>query len=252
MFEIFGSVARPTPGVLPLLLALAPLVGAAAFGDAKRARVRALAALSACGLGALVFFAWSFRWPAEQRLVLASLGVAARVGQLDLRLALGLDPLGAAASFAVSVVAARLVWAQRNRRRIALVCAMASAMQCVVLADGAATLALAFGVAALAGGVLGYVHHTHFVADRVADVALIGAAAVLFWALGGAWVDGQYVPELEPRLVVAASAPAAKPQPVDDDDDDERQPVVARGAQSTLSFGGLPGAYVLLDGSWLR
>ncbi|HEY1958041.1 MAG TPA: hypothetical protein VGH28_20610 [Polyangiaceae bacterium] len=250
MFEVFGPIARPAPGVLPLLLALAPLLGALAFGDARLVRLRALAALAASGLGAVAFFAWSFRWPAEQRLVVASLGVAARVGELDLGLGVALDPLGAVLALAVSVVAARLVWAQRSRRRIALLCAMASAMQFVVLADGAATLALGFGVAALLGGVLGRVHSAHFVADRAADVAWIGAAAVLFWTLGGSWIDGQYAPELEPRLVVVASASSPKPQPVDDDD--ERPPPIARGAQSSLSFGGLPGAHVLLDGAWLR
>ncbi len=252
MFEVLGPLARPAPGVLPFLLALAPLFGVFAFGDPARARRRALAALGTAAAFAALFFAWSLRWPSEQRMILAHLGVAARIGQLDLVLALALDPLGALASAAVSLVAARLVWAQRKPRRIGLLCALASAMQLVVLADGAATLALAFGVASLLGAALGYVHSTHCVADRVADVALVGAAGVLFWALGGSWIDGQYTPDLEPRVVVAASGPKAQTAPVDDDDDERPTPPLARGARASLSFGGLPGAFVLFDGAWLR
>ena len=254
MFEIFGPIARPTPSWLPLALALLPLVGAgaAAFGEAARARRTALVVLVAAAAAALVGLAWMSRWPSELRLVLSPLGVAARIGQLELVLALALGPFGALASAAVSLVAVRLVAAQRSRRRIGWLCATTCATQLVVLADGAATLVLALGLSALAAGALGYVQDTHFVADRVAEVATIFGAAVLFWALGGSWIEGGYVPELDARVVVASGAPAARSEPFDDDDDERPGPTLRRGARSALSMGSLPGAAVLVDGAWLR
>ena len=254
MFEVFGPLARPTPSWAPLVLALLPLVGAlAALRDRRRARLVATVVLASCAAAFLLALGWLAQWPAETRLVLAHVGIAARVGELELVLALGLDPFAALGCAAAALVAARLVWAQRSPRRIALLCATASAVELALLADGAATLVLALGLASVLGGVLGYVHLTHFVADRAGEVAVIFGAAVLFWALGGSWVDGQYVPELEPRVVVASAAPAPRPSLVDADDDDERPgPPLRRGARATLSMGSLPGAAVLVDGTWLR
>jgi hypothetical protein len=246
MFDVFGPLLRPTPSVLPLVLALLPLVGIAL-------RRRAVVVLGVAGLLAAIELAWSMRWPAEERLLLTHLGVAARVGQLDLILALALDPLAALASIAVSAVAARIVLSQRHPRRIALVCALASAMQMVVMADGAATLVLAFGLASIAAATLGRVSVANVVSDRMADASTILAAGILFWALGGSWISDQYVPELEPRVVVAASAPPPHKAAFDDDDDDEMQRnAPKRGARASLSLGSLPGAMVLVDGTWAR
>src|SRR5438067_13239026 len=111
MFAVFGPLARPTPGILPLVIALLPLLG-------LFSRRRALGAIALSGLVAAIELAWSMRWPPEERLVLSHLGVAARIGQLDLVLALALDPLGGFASIVVSAVAARLVYVERSPRVI--------------------------------------------------------------------------------------------------------------------------------------
>ncbi len=254
MFDVFGPLARPTPSVLPLVIALLPLLGAlAALIDERRARARAIAALAAGAVLAAAELAWFMRWPVEERMLLSHLGVAARVGQLDLVLALALDPLGAFASVVASAVGVGLVLAQKNRRRIALTCALASAVQCVVMADGAASLVLAGALASFAGAALGFGRAAHFVADRFADVAFVLAAGLLFWALGGSWIAEDYVPALEARVVVAASAPPPHAGAFDEDDEDEApKNTPRRGARATLSLATLPGSLVLVDGAWLR
>jgi hypothetical protein len=245
MFAVFGPLARPTPGILPLVIALLPLFG-------LFSRRRALAATALAGLVAAIELAWSMRWPAEERLILSHLGVAARIGQLDLVLALALDPLGAFASIVVSLVTARLVYFERSPRVIALTCALACAAQIVVLGDGAATVVLGLGLASLAGAALGRMHLANVAADRIGEVATMLAAGVLFWALGGSWISEQYVPELEPRVVVASSAPAPQKDLFDDDEDEAPRNTPKRGARASLSLGSLPGALVLVDGTWLR
>lgn len=247
MFELFGPLARPTPGILPLVVALLPLLGL--FN-----RRRALVALALSGLLASIELVWSLRWPAEERWLLSHLGVAARIGQLDLVLALALDPLGAFASIVASAVAARLVLAERAPRRVALLCVLATATEVVVLGDGAATVVLGLGIGSVAATLLGRAHLANVAADRVGEVAMVLAAGILFWALGGSWIAEQYVPELEPRVVVAKDAPgAAHKDPFDDDDDEEEaRNAPKHGARATLSLGSLPGALVLVDGTWLR
>jgi hypothetical protein len=254
MFDVFGPLARATPSVLPLVIALLPLIGAiAALLDERRARARAIAALAAGAVLAGVELAWFMRWPVEERMLLSHLGVAARVGQLDLVLALALDPLGAFASIVASAIAVRLVLAQTNRRRIALLGVLASAVQCVVMADGAASLVLAGALASFAGAALGLGRAAHFVADRFADVAFVLAAGLLFWALGGSWIAEDYVPALDARVVVAASAPPPHASAFDEDDEDEApKNAPRRGARATLSLATLPGSLVLVDGAWLR
>jgi hypothetical protein len=245
MFEVFGPLARPTPGILPLVVALLPLLGL----FSKR---RGLVALGLSGLFAAIELAWSMRWPAEERVVLSQLGVASRIGQLDLVLALALDPLGAFASVVVAAVAARLVLAQRAPRRIALLCVLASATDLVVLGDGAATVVLGLGIASIASAMLGRARLANVAADRVGELATVLAAGILFWALGGSWIAEQYVPELEPRVVVAKDAPAHRANLLDDDDREVAKSTPKRGARATLSLGSMPGALVLVDGTWLR
>src|ERR1700690_2484449 len=159
MFEIFGPVARPTPSVVPLVLALLPLFGVlACLRDAARARRDAIISGSLTAAAAAFVLVVSVRWPAEQRFVSTHLGVAARIGQLDLVLGLMLDPLAAFASAATSIVTVLLVAAQHSRRRIALLCMMGCATQFVVMADGATTFLLAGAVVGAIGAALGYVH----------------------------------------------------------------------------------------------
>jgi hypothetical protein len=274
MFEVFGPLTKATPSVVPLLLALWPLAGAlACFGDPRRARMRAVAVSALGAVAAAFVLVVMTRWPSEERVLLRHLGVAARVGQLDLVLALALDPLAAFASAAAFVVTALLVARQRRaalgaRRRIALLCAMGCAVQLAVMADGLTTLVLAAALSSLAGAALGFVRVSCFVADRIAEVALVSAAAIAFWTLGGSWIDDQYVPELDARLVVSTSDAARshdgrgdRASTEVDDDDDERpartatrpaRPGAVHPAHATLSLTSLPGAAVLVDGAWLR
>ncbi len=264
MFEIFGLLTQPTPSVLPLLLALWPLVGAlACLGDPRRARKRAIGVCASGAIVAMAVLAFATRWPGEQRFLLRHLGVAARVGQLDLVLSLGLDPLAAFASSAVFAVTALLVTRQgceapSARRRIGLLCIMGTTAQFAVMADGAALLLVAAGTSSLLGGALGYLRGSSFVADRIADVTLASAAAITFWTLGGSWIDDQYVPELDARVVTASAVtgPTQHHGGSDEEDEDDKPQSTprsrGRAARATLSLTSLPSAAVLVDGAWLR
>jgi len=238
MFEVFGPFARPSPSLFPIALALWPLVGIA-----LRRRAAIVVALGA--LAALGAFVASVDW-------IQHLGLAARVGQLDLVLALDLDPLAALASFAVASTGALLLSRQKNARRAALTCVAVSAASFCAMADGIALYVLAAAILSFVAGAIGRVRSAHFVADRLADGALVAASAIWFWTLGGSWIARDYVSDLEPRVVVASRAPNAPAVPDDDDDERPRAPTTRRGARATLSLGGLPNASALVDGTWLR
>jgi len=124
-------------------------------------------------------------------------------------------------SIVTSAVTARLVLSEHAPRRIAVLCILATATQIVVLGDGAATVVLGLGVGSIAAAMLGRAHLAGIAADRLGEVSMVLAAGILFWALGGSWIAEQYVPELEPRIVVAKDAPAPHKDPFDDDDDEE-------------------------------
>jgi hypothetical protein len=247
MFEVFGPFARPTPSIVPLLLACLPIVaGMLAFVPGRRVERRAAIFLALGAIASAIAFVTSAN-------LVRHLGLAARVADLDLVLALDLDPLASLACAVASLVAIMLVLRQRHARRVALTCVTLAAIEFVAMADSAALLVLAAAIASLVAGALGYVRPSHFVADRIADATLVAATALLFWTLGGAWVSGDWVPDLEPRVVVASSAPNVHGVPEDDDDDDKpHEPTLHRGARASLSFAGMPNAMVLVDGTWLR
>ena len=243
MFEISGAISRPIPTLWPCLLALFPLV------VALLPRRRALIALGVGGLCHLGTFAWLIRLPADHRLLLTYLGVAARIGQLDLVLALGEDPLGAVACAGACAVAALLVARQGRSavRRIALLAVMTSAVQLMLLSDSAAMLVLGGAVTSLTGGLLGRARAGSFTLDRIADVATVGAAAIVFWGLGGSWVGGEYVPELEPRIVVAKNEPASTRAAPDEEEEEQLAP--SKHGKASLSFVALPGSVLIVDGA---
>jgi hypothetical protein len=267
MFELFGPFARPSPSVLPAALAAWPVLVAVAIllGRSERARAWALVGSVVGAAGSATALGLVLARPADSRILLSPLGVAARVGQLDLPLALAIDPGSAVLATAAFVVAAAI--ARRTpprarsfgaRRRAVLLLLTLAATLVAILGDGAATLVLGGALASLGAAALGHASGEAFVTDRVADLALVGAACVAFWLFGGSWIDGPYVPDLEPRLVVAASEGGAAHTAPDlfdeDDDDDDRPRAAARGPQSpgSLSLGSLPGAVVMVDGTWLR
>jgi len=266
MFELFGPFARPSPSPLPAALAAWPVLVAVAILLARRERARTWAfwgALLGAGASAAALALLLAR-PADARVLLSPLGVAARVGQLDLALVLALEPGSAVLATAAFVVAAAIARGQGargqapgTRRRALLLLLTLAATLIAVLGDGAATLVLGGALASLGAASLGRVSRGSFVMDRIADVALVGAACVAFWLFGGSWIDGQYTPDLEPRLVVASEGGAGHTAAAlfdDDDDDDDRHGPAARGPQSpgSLSLGSLPGAALMVDGTWLR
>ncbi len=263
MFEIFGIFARPVPSLAPAGLAVWPLLVAIAILVSPGARARRyLIAGSTAGavasIAALVFVLVS-----GDRMLLTSLGVAARVGQLELSLGLVIEPpsalLAAAAFGYVAWRAARTQASARSssfgaRRRAALGALTLSATLVAILADGAATLVLGAALTSLLGLVSGRASATAFATDRVADVALLASACVAFWLFGGSWIDGAYVPDLQPRLVIASSAGTSHPSAALFDEDEDERPRPASPAQSpaSLSLGSLPRAAVMVDGTWLR
>jgi NADH-quinone oxidoreductase subunit L len=56
-----------------------------------------------------------------------------------------------------------------------------------------------------------------FIAGRLGDAALLAGAAVIFWGLGGAWSESDYIPDLSPRFfAVNVDAEAGAKPPVGD------------------------------------
>jgi hypothetical protein len=234
MFEVFGLVTRPTVSVVPPFIVLVPLL--AAFMRSRRVALAMLAAGAVCSAALVVVL---LRLPEDRAFLLWSAGVAARIGQLELTLALGLDWLAALLSTSIFVVAALLVRRHLAERRVRLLCAMACAAQITVMADGAATLVLGGAIVSALGMLVGRPTFVAFFADRFADVTLIAVAGIAFWSFGGSWVGGQYVPTLDARVVA------------DGVDRSSLEQSAPRSGGATLSLTSLPGAAVLVDGSWV-
>jgi hypothetical protein len=135
-----------------------------------------------------------------------------RVGVLDVGIDLVLEPTsavvcaltcGAALAAAARLAGSWRVWA-------CLELALAGALA-AVLADGFATLALAWALGgAAAASVAAWGGERPAVIAGTRAVGAIGAlllgAAILFWGLGGGWQGADYAPDLGPRFVAASVA----------------------------------------------
>ncbi|MDB4993162.1 MAG: hypothetical protein JWM74_594 [Myxococcaceae bacterium] len=155
------------------------------------------------------------RAPADRFFVTHLLRLA-RIGQLDVHFDLVLDPLASVMCVVVTAVAT-IATAVRMREKPAepwrfhaWSLLFVTGLLVALLADGLLMLVVGWhfaGVALLglcdrqgAGAVRANVFH------RVADVAFIASASILFWSLGGTWSDTEFTPDLNPRYVAVSSA----------------------------------------------
>lgn len=87
---------------------------------------------------------------------------------------------------------------------------------------------------------------------RIASASAGGAAALLFWALGGAYTGEGYAPDMGPRVIAIVSgeaAPVTRSAFDDDDDDEAPMPQYAAGAHGLFSVRALPGSTLYVDGA---
>jgi hypothetical protein len=194
------------------------------------------------------------RTPAGARALFEPLVRCARIGQLDVGIDLWFDRLSAVACCVVCMVALGTSgvllrrgpspgdWRGWAWLELTVAGALLSSM-----ADGFVTTALGWTLVATAATWL-----ASWDDGRVAVItstrcaagigALTVAASVLFWGLGGAWRDAEYVPDPQPRFAVvrsdeeSVSAPSQAPE----EDTDEPGP-------GSLTLTSMPTASVFVD-----
>jgi hypothetical protein len=190
--------------------------------SARRVSIASLALATAATVAHVVILA---QLPAGRRALLEPLGAGARIGQLDLSLALWFDPLAAAAAVLACVVAlaAALVASRRAAHEhgwrvwawihLALEAALVS-----FLADGFVATAIGWSVASLTMAWLaGWAdpRAARLVATRsaIAISALTIGAVLVFWGMGGSWEGDEFVPDAQPRFVAARIGSESAPLP---------------------------------------
>ncbi len=293
MLEYFGHVQRlalaplvwivlfPALGALVVLYFLAREV---VFRDppAPKADARAMARVAAASLGltlaaAVYHVALLAQRPEESRVLYAPLTRMCRVGQLDVHLALTLDPLSAIPCVLVAAIATLLVAREALQKRpeaspraLAAACALVAGGELLFLADDVVIFLVGSQIAGASALVLfGPRGRARFVVERLGEMAILAGGAVLFWGLGGSWSDAEYVPDLNPRYVAVSSlgspeghvATQENPTRKREEEEDEDKPhqahvigsVMGKGATPPLTGKGYvtlastPGALVYVD-----
>lgn len=277
MTDLFGPVTRATLATGMWLVPVAPLAAAGyaaclrlshAWRGAKATAPDAAAGVATL-LGAAVALAASAlftlrlsRLEEGQRGLLEHVLRMVRLGQLDVALDLTLDGQSAALLLAVSAAALAGLAAMRARGAAAPTLGWASlllgATDLAILADGLAVVIVAWGVASCA--VLGLTRDVRaFAVSRVTDGLLLLGTVALFWGTGGAFHDGDYLPDLSPRFAAVAvralsdrddaAETAARNVPRDDDDDDARRDANTKGTAGSglVTLTAYPGALVFMD-----
>jgi len=211
-------VAWPLAGFLWQLLVARPRLRRARGPDEK---LRALASARVAGLGGLVLAATAtaghavllMRLPRGGRALFEPVARGARFEQLDAGVDLLLDEralvacgLACAVALAAGVVVALQPlpsrgWCPWAWTQLALAGALLS-----FLSDGFVSAAMGWALAGVAGAWLaGWRDPVEgaAVATRMAlaIAAMMCAAALLFWGLGGSWDEGGYAADAQPRLV---------------------------------------------------
>ena len=200
-----------------------------------------------------------------------------RLGQLEASFDLALDPLAATVCLAVSGLGlAALLFAGAHMERepppggayraLAWTSFLIAATQLLVLADN--LILLAFGWGGVSIAVWGLAAHraqddasvraasAAAIVNGLGTGALLVAAAVIFWAFGGAWTEGDYAPDLNPRFAAVGQSAygAYDPKPkIDGEEDEQAAPSLPAGGiirdKSSVTLVSYPGALVYLDGS---
>ncbi len=154
----------------------------------------------------------------DERLLVQHLWNMVRVGQLDASFDLAFDPLSATMALVVTgiglpifVFAASYMKSDPAYARFfAWLNGFVAAMLLLVLADNFVLLFFGWeGVGLCSWGLIGFwwtsgakasAGRKAFVVNRVGDAGLILGVALLYWGLGGAWTETEYVPDLNPRF----------------------------------------------------
>jgi hypothetical protein len=220
-----------------------------------RARRVGLASTSLAALVTLAHSAQALLGAGGPRVLLEPLAGGARVGGLEIAFVLMFDPLSAvAACLACAVALAATVrlralppsqhdWRAWAWTDLALAGALLSFM-----AGGFASLALGWTFAAAAGACLagwsdaraGGIDATRRAAGIV---ALLAAACLLYWGLGGDWEGDDYSRDRQVQLAIV------RPGSVADDDVAAFDEPADPGAHGALTLASEPGAVVFLDES---
>jgi NADH-quinone oxidoreductase subunit L len=280
MPDFFAPIQHVTIAGTLWLLVATPLLAAAYSawvalfgqgGQGGRARAidargrQAVATLSCGAMGidfalAIYHAVLLARRAPDDRFLLQHLWRMVRVGQLDASMDLAFDPLSATMVLVVTGVgllifvyaAAYMEKEPGYARFFAWLNGFVVAMLVVVLADNFVFLFMGWeGVGLASWGLIGFwwtsgekasAGRKAFVVNRVGDVGLVLGVALLYWGLGGSWMDGDYVPDLNARFasvqvgVRTAEAPQARAEPASapsPEDEDEADPELAPGADST-------------------
>jgi NADH:ubiquinone oxidoreductase subunit 5 (subunit L)/multisubunit Na+/H+ antiporter MnhA subunit len=271
MSDIHGPITHATIASGLWALPLAPLL-AAAFAlyayllPALHRKPRAKPDVSvAAALASAFVVAWSIfqvlklaQLPEADRFLLEHVFRMVRVGQLDVAMDLAFDPLTSvlvltAATAALFVFLVARAHAQKvGSAFFGWSSLLFAATLLVLLADGLVVAFIGWELAAVAGWGLVRLGdepraRRGFVIARTADGALLVATALLFWGLGGLWVDHDYTPDLTPRFAVVRLGEA------DGDDKkeeaEEHKEPVKGGGKGFISMNAYPGALIFMDDS---
>jgi NADH-quinone oxidoreductase subunit L len=167
-----------------------------------------------------------------ERLLVQHLWRMVRVGQLDASFDLAFDPLSATMALVITGIGLPIFvfsssYMQSDAgyaRFFAWLCGFVAAMLLLVLADNFVLLLFGWeGVGLCSWGLIGFwwslgekasAGRKAFLVNRVGDAGLVLGIALLYWGLGGAWSEGDYVPDLTPRFssVEVGSAVASGPE----------------------------------------
>ena len=205
--------------------------------------------------------------PPSGRFFFQHLWQMVRVGQLDAGFDFAMDPLGAAMVLLVSAMGLLvcvyattfMAGAAGYWRFFAWFGVLVAAMLTLVLSDNLLMLFIGWEATSLAAlGLLGLslsdgsavgvrAGIKTFLLHRLGDAGLLLGVAVLFWGLGGRWMDdGTYQPDLDPRI--AAVNVTSDGAPLSPDDPSLKGGQGTRG-RGFLTVTALPGSLVYLDDS---
>jgi hypothetical protein len=203
---------------------------------ARVAGVGGVALASTATLGHALLMA---RLPAGSRVLFEPLFRGARFGALDAGIELLLDVralvacgLACAATLAAAVVVATRPAPERGWKPWAWLQLALAGTLLAFLADGFVTAAVGWSLAAIAAAWLaGWHDEAAGVAaatrGALALAAMVAAAALLFWGLGGTWDDGGYAPDARPRFAAVRTG--------------------GSGAEASLTMTSAAGARVFVD-----
>ncbi len=271
MFDAYGPLHRVDLAAwlwLVVALPLAAFILAAYLGMAAEPPERAVArqrrllvwAVSSVAAAVLIVLG---RWGHDSA-QLCHLFRLVRVGRVDASFDLMLDAVSMFLGLGVAIASvgasglAQSPASEDARERLARWGPLVTAGALIVaLADGLPTTliggAIASAAAAMASG-----RFRAFYMDRVSDACLLAGTVILAWSLGGGFVAGDFMTDMNPRMIAASStqedAIANSAVLVGDDDDDDRphstRPVIkdlSAGGKGSLSILAPEGSLVFID-----